>query len=68
MALKTDDVGGAMRRIGIDPVGGSPEDFARYIDADVKKGDRRRNRRKSEEVTSFSQCVSDCASARARSR
>jgi tripartite-type tricarboxylate transporter receptor subunit TctC len=37
MALKTDDVGGAMRRIGIDPVGGSPEDFARYIDAEVKK-------------------------------
>jgi len=26
-----------MRRIGIDPVGGSPEDFARYIDAEVKK-------------------------------
>jgi tripartite-type tricarboxylate transporter receptor subunit TctC len=37
MALKTDDIGGAMRRIGIDPVGGSPEDFARYIDAEVKK-------------------------------
>ena len=37
MALKTDDVGGALRRIGIDPVGGSPQDFARYIDAEVKK-------------------------------
>ncbi|MGO9698604.1 MAG: tripartite tricarboxylate transporter substrate binding protein [Xanthobacteraceae bacterium] len=37
MALKTDDIGGAMQRIGIDPVGGSPEDFARYIDAEVKK-------------------------------
>ena len=37
MALKADDIGGAMRRVGIDPVGGSPEDFARYIDAEVKK-------------------------------
>jgi tripartite-type tricarboxylate transporter receptor subunit TctC len=36
-ALKEDDVGGALRRIGIDPVGGSPEDFARYIDLDVQK-------------------------------
>jgi len=36
-ALKTDDVGGAMRRIGIDPVGGTSEDFARYIDAEVQK-------------------------------
>ena len=24
MALKTDDIGGAMRRVGIDPVGGIP--------------------------------------------
>jgi len=36
-ALKEDDVGGALRRIGIDPVGGSPEDFARYIDLEVQK-------------------------------
>ncbi len=36
-ALKADDIGGAMQRIGIDPVGGSPEDFARYIDAEVKR-------------------------------
>jgi tripartite-type tricarboxylate transporter receptor subunit TctC len=36
-ALKEEDVGGAMRRIGIDPVGGTPEDFARYIDLEVQK-------------------------------
>ena len=36
-ALKQDDIGGQLRRIGIDPVGGSPEDFAGYIDAEVKK-------------------------------
>jgi tripartite-type tricarboxylate transporter receptor subunit TctC len=36
-ALKTEDVGGAMRRVGIDPVGGTPEDFARYIDLEVQK-------------------------------
>jgi len=35
--LKTEDVGGALRRVGIDPVGGSPDDFARYIDRDVQK-------------------------------
>ena len=36
-ALKENDIGEQLRRIGIDPVGGSPEDFARYIDAEVKK-------------------------------
>ncbi len=36
-ALKQDDISGQLRRIGIDPVGGSPEDFAGYIDAEVKK-------------------------------
>jgi tripartite-type tricarboxylate transporter receptor subunit TctC len=36
-ALREDNVGGALRRVGIDPVGGSPDDFARYIDAEVKK-------------------------------
>jgi tripartite-type tricarboxylate transporter receptor subunit TctC len=36
-ALKQDDVVAPLRRIGIEPVGGSPEDFARYIDAEVKK-------------------------------
>jgi tripartite-type tricarboxylate transporter receptor subunit TctC len=36
-ALKDDGVGGPLRRIGIEPVGGSPEDFARYINAEVKK-------------------------------
>jgi tripartite-type tricarboxylate transporter receptor subunit TctC len=36
-ALKADDVGGALRRIGIDPVGGPPDDFARYIDLDVQR-------------------------------
>ncbi len=36
-ALKQDDISQQLRRVGIDPVGGSPEDFARYIDAEVKK-------------------------------
>ena len=36
-ALKQDDISGQLRRVGIDPVGGSPEDFAGYIDAEVKK-------------------------------
>jgi tripartite-type tricarboxylate transporter receptor subunit TctC len=36
-ALKQDDISDQLRRIGIDPVGGSPEDFAGYIDAEVKK-------------------------------
>jgi tripartite-type tricarboxylate transporter receptor subunit TctC len=36
-ALKMDDVAAPLRKIGIDPVGGTSEDFARYIDAEVKK-------------------------------
>jgi len=36
-ALKSDDVIAPLRRIGIDPVGGSPEEFARYIDSEIKK-------------------------------
>ncbi|HTP93404.1 MAG TPA: tripartite tricarboxylate transporter substrate binding protein [Xanthobacteraceae bacterium] len=36
-ALKSPDVAEPLRKIGIEPVGGSPEDFARYIDAEVKK-------------------------------
>jgi tripartite-type tricarboxylate transporter receptor subunit TctC len=36
-ALKSNDVIGPLRKIGIDTVGGSPEDFARYMQAEVKK-------------------------------
>jgi tripartite-type tricarboxylate transporter receptor subunit TctC len=36
-ALKMDDVSGPLRKIGIDPVGGTSEYFAKYIDAEVKK-------------------------------
>jgi tripartite-type tricarboxylate transporter receptor subunit TctC len=36
-ALKTPDLIEPLRKTGIDTVGGSPEDFARYIDAEVKK-------------------------------
>jgi tripartite-type tricarboxylate transporter receptor subunit TctC len=36
-ALKTPDLFEPLRKTGIDTVGGSPEDFARYIDAEVKK-------------------------------
>jgi tripartite-type tricarboxylate transporter receptor subunit TctC len=36
-ALKSNDVIEPLRKIGIDTIGGSPEDFARYIDAEVKK-------------------------------
>jgi tripartite-type tricarboxylate transporter receptor subunit TctC len=36
-ALKMDDVAAPLRKIGIDPVGGTSEDFAKYIDAEVKK-------------------------------
>jgi tripartite-type tricarboxylate transporter receptor subunit TctC len=36
-ALSQDDVIAPLRLVGIEPVGGSPEDFARYIDAEVKK-------------------------------
>jgi len=36
-ALKSKDVIEPLRKIGIDTVGGGPEDFARYIQAEVKK-------------------------------
>ena len=36
-ALKTSDLIEPMRKIGIDTIGGTPEQFARYIDAEVKK-------------------------------
>jgi tripartite-type tricarboxylate transporter receptor subunit TctC len=36
-ALKSDDVSKPMRANGIDPVGGSPEDFARFIAREVEK-------------------------------
>jgi tripartite-type tricarboxylate transporter receptor subunit TctC len=36
-ALKSDDVTTPLRRIGIDPVGGSQEDFASYIRSEIKK-------------------------------
>lgn len=36
-ALKSKDVVEPLRKIGIDTVGGSPEDFARYIQSEVKK-------------------------------
>jgi tripartite-type tricarboxylate transporter receptor subunit TctC len=36
-ALKSPDVAEPLRKIGVDPVGGTPEDFARYIDGEVKK-------------------------------
>jgi tripartite-type tricarboxylate transporter receptor subunit TctC len=36
-ALKSNDVAGPLHKIGVDTVGGSPEDFARYIKEEVKK-------------------------------
>jgi tripartite-type tricarboxylate transporter receptor subunit TctC len=36
-ALKSDDVVAPLRAQGIDPTGGSPEDFARYIANDISK-------------------------------
>ncbi len=36
-ALKTPDLIEPLRKIGIDTVGSTPEEFARYIDAEVKK-------------------------------
>jgi tripartite-type tricarboxylate transporter receptor subunit TctC len=36
-ALKSPDLFEPLRKIGIDTVGGTPEEFARYIDAEVKK-------------------------------
>jgi tripartite-type tricarboxylate transporter receptor subunit TctC len=36
-ALKTPDLIEPLRKIGIDTIGGTPEEFARYIDAEVRK-------------------------------
>lgn len=36
-ALKSNDVIEPLRKIGIEPVGGTAKDFARYIEAEVKK-------------------------------
>jgi tripartite-type tricarboxylate transporter receptor subunit TctC len=36
-ALKTPDLIAPLRKIGVETVGGTPGDFARYIDAEVKK-------------------------------
>jgi tripartite-type tricarboxylate transporter receptor subunit TctC len=36
-ALKSNDMIEPLRKIGIDTVGGTPEEFARYIEAEVKK-------------------------------
>jgi tripartite-type tricarboxylate transporter receptor subunit TctC len=36
-ALKSDDVIAPLRNQGIDPTGGSPEDFARYVADDIGK-------------------------------
>jgi tripartite-type tricarboxylate transporter receptor subunit TctC len=36
-ALKAPDVVEPLRKVGIEPIGGSPADFARYIAAEVKK-------------------------------
>ncbi len=37
VALKSNDVVEPLHKIGVDTVGGSPEDFQRYIQAEVKK-------------------------------
>jgi tripartite-type tricarboxylate transporter receptor subunit TctC len=37
-ALASPDVAAVLRAQGQDPLGGSPEDFARYIDSEIKKG------------------------------
>jgi tripartite-type tricarboxylate transporter receptor subunit TctC len=36
-ALKDNGVAEQLRKIGIEPVGGTPDEFARYIEAEVKK-------------------------------
>jgi tripartite-type tricarboxylate transporter receptor subunit TctC len=36
-ALKSNDVAAPLRKIGVEPIGGTPEEFARYIAAEVKK-------------------------------
>jgi len=36
-ALKSSDVAEPLRKIGVEPIGGTPDEFARYIAAEVKK-------------------------------
>jgi tripartite-type tricarboxylate transporter receptor subunit TctC len=36
-ALKSPEVTSLLRVQGVDPLGGSPEEFARFIDAELKK-------------------------------
>jgi len=36
-ALKSDEVTKALAAQGIDPIGGTPEDFARYLDSEIKR-------------------------------
>jgi tripartite-type tricarboxylate transporter receptor subunit TctC len=36
-ALKTNEVLSPLRAAGFEPVGGSPDDFGRYIDGELKK-------------------------------
>ena len=37
-ALKEDDVTGPLRKAGLDPLGGTPDEFASYIASEIKKG------------------------------
>jgi tripartite-type tricarboxylate transporter receptor subunit TctC len=37
-ALQSTEVMAALRAQGLDPIGGSPEDFARYIEREIEKG------------------------------
>src|SRR5262249_50789234 len=37
-ALKSEDVASALRAQGLDPLGGGPDEFARYIASEVRKG------------------------------
>jgi tripartite-type tricarboxylate transporter receptor subunit TctC len=37
-AIKSDDVASALRTAGLDPLGSSPDEFARYIVSEVEKG------------------------------
>jgi tripartite-type tricarboxylate transporter receptor subunit TctC len=36
-ALKSNDVAEPLRKLGVEPIGGTPDEFAAYIDAEVKK-------------------------------
>jgi tripartite-type tricarboxylate transporter receptor subunit TctC len=37
-AIKSDDVRTALRTAGLDPLGSTPDEFARYIVSEVQKG------------------------------